>query len=46
MAYTPDDFEIIGDAMEDLRDWEAFETDMKTHPWEDETENRGGVTPP
>ena len=28
-----DFLEIVGDAMEDLTDWLAFEEDMKTNPW-------------
>lgn len=28
-----DYLEIMGDAMEDLEDWIAFEEDMKTNPW-------------
>lgn len=33
--YSKDMLEVIGDALEDLRDWEAFEEDMATNPWSD-----------
>lgn len=28
-----DYWEILGDAIEELSDWEAYEEDMKTNPW-------------
>ena len=28
-------FEIIGDAMDDLREWEDYEADMETNPFDD-----------
>lgn len=28
-----DYWEILGDAMEELADWEAYEEDMETNPW-------------
>lgn len=31
--YSKDMLEIIGDALEELQDWEAYEEDMKTNPW-------------
>lgn len=31
--YCKDMLEVIGDALEELRDWEAFEEDMLTNPW-------------
>ena len=30
-----DMLEVWGDAMEDLRDWENFEADMATNPFDD-----------
>jgi len=32
---TKDYLEIMGDAMDDLRDWENFEADMATNPYDD-----------
>lgn len=32
MVYN-DTWEIIGDAMEDLQDWDNFVADMETNPW-------------
>lgn len=34
-------FEIIGDSMEEVREWQDFEADMATHPWDTEENKRG-----
>lgn len=37
-GYTMEQFEIIGDYMDDVQaalDWEAFEEDMLTNPWDE-----------
>jgi len=31
--YSMEQFEILGDLMEDYQEWLDFEEDMKTNPW-------------
>jgi hypothetical protein len=33
--YNADWFEIIGDAMDEVQEWEDFEADMATNPYDD-----------
>ena len=35
MILNRDYWEILGDAMEDLQEWEDFEADMATNPYDD-----------
>lgn len=33
MAYSIEYYEIMGDAMDEVREWEDFEADMATDPY-------------
>jgi len=33
--YSMEQFEIMGDAMEEVREWELFEADMASHPYDE-----------
>ena len=31
---TPETFEIIGDYIDEMKEWEDFEADYETRPWD------------
>ena len=31
--YSMEQFEIMGDILEEMRDWERFEEDLESDPW-------------
>lgn len=33
---TPDYWEILGDAMEEVAEWQAYEADMEDNPYKEE----------